>query len=167
MPTNSANEEKKSDWGAFAYHVLLAALASIAVGYVGGGFLFYSYAHPISNLYDPEMPSPLLNLNVISMLCQSHEFGKINFSTDNTFCVGDKTKAKSGLTGGAVPQPTRYNCPLPKPDTSVEAGSLPECEFPYTMYPGKASVNITLKHAKYLWKKIDTEVATVRQKGLR
>jgi hypothetical protein len=157
MPTNSANEDKKSDWGAFAYAVLLSALTAIAVGYVGGGFLFYSYAHPISNLYDPEMASPLLNLNVISMLCQSHEFGNIDFSSDETSCVGN-TKV-----GGAVPQPTRYNCPLPKPDTSVEAGSLPECEFPYTMYPGKASVNITLNHATYLWKKIDTEVDIVRK----
>lgn len=153
---NADRVPKKTDWGGFSAAVVKAALQAFAVGLIGGGFLFYSYADPLSNLYDADMADPLLNLNVIAMLCRQSDLKEVA-SNDKSAC---KLAVKK-QTGGA--QPTQYVCRLPRSIPSASKQSKPECQAPYSYYPGKETVKLMVNYSNRLWTKIGTDIAETRK----
>lgn len=163
----ASDSPKKSDWAGFGVGVIMAGLKAFVIGLVGGGFLFYSYADPLSNLYDADMPDPLLNLNVIAMLCRQDEL-KARAAEEKTSCALTlKLQKASGQKGGAQEQkggaqPTQYTCRIPRSKPLIKMQTEPVCEAPYSSYPGRDTVNLMIDYSNRRWDKIGEDVEATR-----
>ena len=164
----ASDSTKKSDWAAFGIGVVRAGLKAFMIGLIGGGFLFYSYADPLSNLYDPDMPDPLLNLNVIAMLCRQDDL-KARASEEKTACALTLKRQKaSGKASGAEEQkggaqPTQYTCRLPRSKPSIKVQTEPACDVPYSSYPGRDTVNLIIDYGNRRWDQIAKDVEETRK----
>ena len=164
----ASDSQKKSDWVGFGMGVIMAGLKAFVIGLVGGGFLFYSYADPLSNLYDANMPDPLLNLNVIAMLCRQDDL-KARATEEKTACkLTLKQQKASGQQGGSREQkggaqPTQYTCRLPRSKPLVKMQTEPVCEAPYSSYPGRDTVKLMIDYSNRRWDKIGEDVEETRK----
>ena len=173
-----------SDWGKFAGGVLNSALKAILLGWVAGGFLFYSYADPVSNIYDPQDPDPLLNINIIALLCggdEEKEDGPPAASTSSGESKGSDAKGSdakgsdakgpdakgsepsSASTGGSAggAQSTLYACQIPR-SKSAPTKQKKECPMPYSLYPGKEAVDAMVERSKEMMDKWSKEFSATK-----
>lgn len=152
----ATNTDRRTNWGKFGTAVFMAALKATAIGLVGGGFLFYSYASPMTNMYNVDLPNPLLNVNVIAMLCGGKEDLKCSEQTCqvDVECQRPSTQGGGNQNQSGGLQATKYPCPTPTSQEVASEGSVRECEFPYTWYQGKKTVELMNDYSDELGAKI-------------
>ena len=138
MPADEEPDEenpKVSKWGDFAVLVGFAAIQALIIAWIGGSFMFYTYASNLSNgsAENRADTNVLFNVQLAQTLC--------SFNWDKTSAAAaapaaaTAPAASSTMQGGAWP--TEYYCPKQRNPVAKAPKTAPRCPFPYTWYPGR------------------------------
>jgi len=163
-----------SNWPKFGRGVAMSALKALLGGWIACGFLFYSFADPLSNIHDASDLHPLLDLNLAAMLCgpgedvkEAEDGAKPNKASaaeaapapsgqgesgQGESGQGESDK-KGGTSGGGIS--TVYGCPTPTQRSKVpRAKGKPPCPWPYNLYPGAEAMKTMAGDWGNKWKEI-------------
>ena len=150
--TSTEEKPKVSDWNKFAARVAMDALWALLIAWVGGTFMFYTYAANLSNgkLSQRGKSDVLFNVQLAQTLCELQRQGKEQAATAIQSRVrgGQERTALSAQEGGAS-WPTTYYCPQTgEPRTPKRPKGPGECAFPYYWYPGRKVIKAAQETSK-------------------
>ena len=151
-PTSSTEEKPRvANWGKFAVSVVKDALWALLVAWVGGTFMFYTYATNLSNggAANRGKTDVLFNVQLAQTLCElqrispgadagaaSSEAPAASSAAPSASSAASSAAGGEPMSGGSWP--TTYYCPQKgKPVAPATAKKEAECPFPYYWYPGR------------------------------